>query len=107
MWAACLILCFRSSLLLYTTLRTRRLLPTVRPDLTKLELKTETLVSPLPIGLKANISQTIMLGVMFFTIYAAYALAFYYGTTLLLDGLIAPGVIVNVFVSPPLSRFKW
>lgn len=48
-----------------------------------------------------------MLGVMFFTIYAAYALAFYYGTTLLLDGLIAPGVIVNVFVSPPLSRFKW
>lgn len=39
-----------------------------------------------------------MIAVMFFVIYSAYALAFYYGTTLLLQGHIEAGGIINVVV---------
>jgi hypothetical protein len=40
----------------------------------------------------------------FFIIYGAYGLAFYYGTTLLLQGRITSGEIVNVFFPRPLKR---
>ncbi|KAF8902794.1 multidrug resistance protein 1 [Gymnopilus junonius] len=39
------------------------------------------------------------LGCFYFVVYAAYGLAFYYGTTLILDGRASVGVVVNVFMS--------
>ncbi|KAF9477698.1 multidrug resistance protein 1 [Pholiota conissans] len=39
------------------------------------------------------------LGCFYFVVYAAYGLAFYYGTTLILDGKATVGVVVNVFMS--------
>ncbi|KAF8176085.1 P-loop containing nucleoside triphosphate hydrolase protein [Pholiota molesta] len=39
------------------------------------------------------------LGCFYFVVYAAYGLAFYFGTTLILDGKATVGVVVNVFMS--------
>ncbi|KDR78665.1 hypothetical protein GALMADRAFT_244150 [Galerina marginata CBS 339.88] len=39
------------------------------------------------------------LGCFYFVVYAAYGLAFYYGTTLILSGHATVGVVVNVFMS--------
>lgn len=39
------------------------------------------------------------IGVFFFTVYSAYALAFYFGTTLILDGRADVGVVVSVFMA--------
>ncbi|GAA5829569.1 hypothetical protein JCM3766R1_001228 [Sporobolomyces carnicolor] len=46
------------------------------------------------------------LGVFFFIIYASYALAFYYGTTLILQGHADAGSIVNVFFSILIGAFS-
>ncbi|GAA6016489.1 hypothetical protein JCM11491_002338 [Sporobolomyces phaffii] len=46
------------------------------------------------------------LGVFFFIIYASYALAFYYGTTLILQGHADAGSIVNVFFSVLIGAFS-
>ncbi|GAA6062061.1 hypothetical protein JCM10212_003559 [Sporobolomyces blumeae] len=46
------------------------------------------------------------LGVFFFIIYCSYALAFYYGTTLILQGRADAGQIVNVFFSILIGAFS-
>ncbi|GAA5883526.1 hypothetical protein JCM16303_005465 [Sporobolomyces ruberrimus] len=46
------------------------------------------------------------LGVFFFIIYSSYALAFYYGTTLILQGHADAGSIVNVFFSILIGAFS-
>ncbi|GAA5912585.1 hypothetical protein JCM5296_000742 [Sporobolomyces johnsonii] len=46
------------------------------------------------------------LGVFFFIIYCSYALAFYYGTTLILQGRANAGEIVNVFFSILIGAFS-
>ncbi|EJT98109.1 multidrug resistance protein 1 [Dacryopinax primogenitus] len=52
------------------------------------------------------ISQSILMWVFFFVLWSAYALAFYYGTTLVLDGIGDVGVIVNVFMAIVLGSFS-
>ncbi len=46
------------------------------------------------------------LGVFFFVIYAAYALAFYYGTTLIIEGRANVGTVVNVFMAILIGSFS-
>ncbi|GAA5851199.1 hypothetical protein JCM8547_004164 [Rhodosporidiobolus lusitaniae] len=46
------------------------------------------------------------LGVFFFIIYSSYALAFYYGSTLILQGRATSGEIVNVFFSVLIGAFS-
>lgn len=46
------------------------------------------------------------LGIFFFVIYSAYALAFYFGTTLLLDGRANSGQIITVFFSILIGAFS-
>ncbi|KAH7103350.1 multidrug resistance protein 1 [Auriculariales sp. MPI-PUGE-AT-0066] len=46
------------------------------------------------------------LGVFYFVIYSAYALAFYFGTTLLLKGQITVGQIINCFMSILIGSFS-
>jgi ATP-binding cassette subfamily B (MDR/TAP) protein 1 len=60
----------------------------------------------LKIGLKSARFNGLGLGVFFFIIYGAYGLAFYYGTTLLLQGRITSGEIVNVFFSILIGAFS-
>lgn len=46
------------------------------------------------------------LSVFFFIIYAAYALAFDFGTTLVIEGHATVGIIVNVFISILIGSFS-
>ncbi|KIO31568.1 hypothetical protein M407DRAFT_219400 [Tulasnella calospora MUT 4182] len=46
------------------------------------------------------------IGAMTFIVYAAYALAFSYGTTLLLQGKADAGIVVNVFLSIVIGAFS-
>ncbi|KAG8955981.1 GTPase-activating protein [Tulasnella sp. 424] len=46
------------------------------------------------------------LGIFFFVIYASYALAFYFGTTLILQGHANAGTIVNVFLAILIGAFS-
>jgi ATP-binding cassette subfamily B (MDR/TAP) protein 1 len=46
------------------------------------------------------------LGIFFFVIYAAYALAFYFGTTLILEGRADVGIVVNVFMAILIGSFS-
>ncbi|KAG9046648.1 GTPase-activating protein [Tulasnella sp. UAMH 9824] len=45
-------------------------------------------------------------GVMTFIVYASYALAFWFGTTLLLEGKADAGLVVNVFLSIVIGAFS-
>jgi ATP-binding cassette subfamily B (MDR/TAP) protein 1 len=51
------------------------------------------------VDLKLAMVQGIGIGVFFFTIYAAYALSFSFGTTLILQGRADAGVVVTVFMA--------
>ncbi|KZT39956.1 P-loop containing nucleoside triphosphate hydrolase protein [Sistotremastrum suecicum HHB10207 ss-3] len=55
---------------------------------------------------KAAVWHGLGLGTFFFIIYSAYALAFYFGTTLILDGHADAGVVVNVFLSILIGSFS-
>lgn len=55
---------------------------------------------------KAAVFQGIGMGIFFFIIYGSYGLAFYYGTTLILDGHANAGVVVNVFMSVLIGAFS-
>ena len=46
------------------------------------------------------------LGMCFFVVYSAYALAFAYGTTLILDGRADVGIVVNVFMAILVGSFS-
>ncbi|KAG8914035.1 GTPase-activating protein [Tulasnella sp. 408] len=48
---------------------------------------------------KIAIARCLALGIMFFILYATYSLAFYYGTTLILQGRGDAGLVVNVFLA--------
>ncbi|KAG8924894.1 GTPase-activating protein, partial [Tulasnella sp. 408] len=48
----------------------------------------------------------IVTGVMTFIVYASYALAFWFGTTLLLQGKADAGLVVNVFLSIVIGAFS-
>ncbi|KZT57970.1 multidrug resistance protein 1 [Calocera cornea HHB12733] len=52
------------------------------------------------------ISQSVLMWVFFFVLWSAYALSFYYGTTLVLDGIGDVGVIVNVFMAIVMGSFS-
>ncbi|GAA5842598.1 hypothetical protein JCM9279_003631 [Rhodotorula babjevae] len=60
----------------------------------------------LRVGLKSARFNGLGLGVFFFIIYSSYGLAFYYGTTLLLQGRATSGEIVNVFFSILIGAFS-
>ncbi|KIY50319.1 P-loop containing nucleoside triphosphate hydrolase protein [Fistulina hepatica ATCC 64428] len=45
------------------------------------------------------------MAIIFFTIYAGYALAFYFGTTLIIDGDTNAGTVVNVFMAILIGSF--
>lgn len=55
---------------------------------------------------KTAIVHGIGLGIFFFVIYAAYGLAFYFGTTLILDGHANAGIVVNVFLAILIGAFS-
>ncbi|KAG8874984.1 GTPase-activating protein [Tulasnella sp. 331] len=56
--------------------------------------------------MKIAIIHGVGLGIFFFIIYASYALAFYFGTTLILDGHATSGVVVNVFLAILIGAFS-
>ncbi|GAA5960034.1 hypothetical protein JCM3765_006142 [Sporobolomyces pararoseus] len=58
------------------------------------------------VGQASSRYQGFGLGVFFFIIYSSYALAFYYGTTLILQGHADAGSIVNVFFSILIGAFS-
>ncbi|GAA6027193.1 hypothetical protein JCM8097_002472 [Rhodosporidiobolus ruineniae] len=60
----------------------------------------------LDLGVKSARFNGYGLGVFFFIIYSSYALAFYYGTTLILQGRATSGEIVNVFFSVLIGAFS-
>ncbi|KZP33057.1 P-loop containing nucleoside triphosphate hydrolase protein [Athelia psychrophila] len=51
------------------------------------------------IDLRTAVVNGVGLGCFYFIVYAAYGLAFYFGTTLILDGKATVGIVVNVFMS--------
>jgi ATP-binding cassette subfamily B (MDR/TAP) protein 1 len=55
---------------------------------------------------KAAATHGVGLSVFFFVIYAAYALAFQFGTTLILEGHAQPGEVVNVFFAILIGSFS-
>ncbi|KAG5648338.1 hypothetical protein DXG03_004910 [Asterophora parasitica] len=58
------------------------------------------------VDLKAAVWNGGGLAVFFFVIYAAYALAFSFGTTLILSGHATPGAVVNVFLAILIGSFS-
>ncbi|KAL1745562.1 P-loop containing nucleoside triphosphate hydrolase protein [Schizophyllum fasciatum] len=56
--------------------------------------------------LKNSLVQGIAASVFFFVIYAAYALAFSFGTTLILRGQADPEIVINVFFSIIIGAFS-
>lgn len=55
---------------------------------------------------KIAVSRGLGVGTMFFIVYASYALAFSFGTTLILQGRADAGVVVNVFFSIIIGAFS-
>ena len=47
--------------------------------------------------LKAHLAHGLGVAAFFFVIYASYALAFQFGTTLVIDGYANVGIVINVF----------
>ncbi|KAM0748317.1 P-loop containing nucleoside triphosphate hydrolase protein [Meredithblackwellia eburnea MCA 4105] len=60
----------------------------------------------LEIGIRSAIANAVGMVFFFFIIYSAYALAFYYGTTLILQGRANSGQIVTVFFSILIGAFS-
>ena len=60
----------------------------------------------LAIGLKSAFANGLGLGVFFFIIYSSYALAFFWGTSLILKGEATSGQVVNVFFSILIGAFS-
>ncbi|OPJ81787.1 multidrug resistance protein 1 [Patagioenas fasciata monilis] len=58
------------------------------------------------IGIKKAVSASISMGIAFFLIYASYALAFWYGTTLILSDDYTLGTVFTVFFSILLGAFN-
>ncbi|KAI5121086.1 hypothetical protein M0805_008599 [Coniferiporia weirii] len=58
------------------------------------------------VDLKAALVHGVGLSVFFFIIYAAYALAFYFGTTLIIEGHATVGIVVNVFIAILIGSFS-
>ncbi|KAF5382598.1 hypothetical protein D9615_002908 [Tricholomella constricta] len=58
------------------------------------------------VDLKAAVWHGGGLAVFFFVIYSAYALAFSFGTTLILSGHATPGAVVNVFLAILIGSFS-
>ncbi|XP_074721099.1 phosphatidylcholine translocator ABCB4-like [Strix uralensis] len=58
------------------------------------------------VGIKKAISANISMGIAFFLIYASYALAFWYGTTLILSDDYTIGKVFTVFFSILLGAFS-
>ncbi|SCV74374.1 BQ2448_6806 [Microbotryum intermedium] len=63
-------------------------------------------LTTMDLGIKSSLFNGVGLSVFFFIIYSSYALAFYYGTTLLLQGRANAGQIVNVFFSILIGAFS-
>ncbi|KAM0787890.1 hypothetical protein ACM66B_003940 [Microbotryomycetes sp. NB124-2] len=63
-------------------------------------------VRALNIGLRSAFANALGLAVFFFIIYSSYALAFYFGTTLILSGDATSGQVVNVFFSILIGAFS-
>lgn len=57
-------------------------------------------------GLKSALCEGIGLSLMFFTIYSAYALAFFYGAILMTEGRADAGLVINVFMSILIGSFS-
>lgn len=58
------------------------------------------------VNLKAAIVHGSGIGCFFFVIYSAYALAFFFGTTLVIDGNANVGIVVNVFMAILIGSFS-
>ncbi|KAF9510493.1 hypothetical protein BS47DRAFT_1373308 [Hydnum rufescens UP504] len=56
--------------------------------------------------LKSAIGNGVGLGTFFFIVYSSYALAFYYGTTLVLEGRANIGIVVNVILAILIGSFS-
>ncbi|KIK29334.1 hypothetical protein PISMIDRAFT_525831 [Pisolithus microcarpus 441] len=59
-----------------------------------------------PVNMKSAIWQGCSLGVFFFVMYASYALAFSFGTTLINEGYATAGKVVNVFMAILIGSFS-
>ncbi|KAI0227780.1 hypothetical protein L0F63_006768, partial [Massospora cicadina] len=57
-------------------------------------------------GLRKALSVGVGVAFIFFFIYCGYSLAFYYGGTLILDGLLTSGKVVNVFFAVLIGAFS-
>ncbi|TFK28078.1 multidrug resistance protein 1 [Coprinopsis marcescibilis] len=70
------------------------------------KLYTDFIDQSLAVDLKAAVWHGGGLAVFFFVIYSAYALAFYFGTTLILAGQANPGEIINVIFAILIGSFS-
>lgn len=58
------------------------------------------------VDVKAAVAHGIGLAIFFFVIYSSYALAFYYGITLTLEGHADVGIVINVFMAILIGSFS-
>ncbi|XP_067862964.1 ATP-binding cassette, sub-family B (MDR/TAP), member 4 isoform X2 [Heptranchias perlo] len=65
----------------------------------------KNLIEAKKIGIKKSISSNVAVGFTFFMIYASYALAFWYGSTLILDEGYSIGIVLTVFFSILIGAF--
>ncbi|KAL4669530.1 hypothetical protein H8959_008084 [Pygathrix nigripes] len=72
----------------------------------ELERYNENLEEAKRIGIKKAITANISMGAAFLLIYASYALAFWYGTTLVLSGEYSIGKVLTVFFSVLIGAFS-
>ncbi|XP_006462775.1 hypothetical protein AGABI2DRAFT_207384 [Agaricus bisporus var. bisporus H97] len=70
------------------------------------KLYDESINKSLQVDMKAAVWHGSGLGVFFFVIYAAYALAFSFGTTLINQGHANPGIVINVFFAILIGSFS-
>ncbi|XP_072010362.1 ATP-dependent translocase ABCB1 isoform X10 [Engystomops pustulosus] len=59
------------------------------------------------IGIKKTIISNVSLGFAFFTLYSSYGLAFWYGTTLVLEEGFTVGDVLTVFMSVTIAAFSF
>ncbi|XP_038611446.1 ATP-dependent translocase ABCB1 isoform X2 [Tachyglossus aculeatus] len=72
----------------------------------ELERYNKNLEEAKKVGIKKAITANISMGVAFFLVYASYALAFWYGTTLILSGEYSIGEVLTVFFSVLIGAFS-
>uniref|UniRef100_A0A8D0SRP2 ATP binding cassette subfamily B member 1 n=1 Tax=Sus scrofa TaxID=9823 RepID=A0A8D0SRP2_PIG len=65
-----------------------------------------TVIKPKGIGIKKAITANMSIGAAFLLIYASYALAFWYGTTLVLSNEYTIGQVITVFFSVLIGAFS-